>query len=94
MTKIERQAWEQIRAKGRDRFILRAGLLRRGVPFGVLFALIQIIFIFFRPRAEPLISIFAGWAFAAVGFGAVMGVWEWQRHERDYQRPTDDDDVA
>jgi hypothetical protein len=94
MTKTQKQAWEQTRIQGRDQFILREGLIRRGVPFGVLFALFQIIFTFFRPRSEPVLAIVAGWAFATVGFGAFMGVWEWQNRERDYQKPTDADDVA
>ncbi|MBC8096601.1 MAG: hypothetical protein H7Y43_12400 [Akkermansiaceae bacterium] len=92
MTQTEKQAWEQVRARGRDRFIVREGLLHRGVPFGVLFGLFQIIrIVFFRSSSEPLLSIIAGWGFATVAFGAIMGVIEWQAHERDYQKPTDED---
>jgi hypothetical protein len=90
MTKIEKQSWERIRAMGRDRFIVREGLLRHGVPFGVLVALIQI-FPFFRPSSEPFIALVASWAFSGVAFGAVMGLREWQTRERNYQKPTDDD---
>ena len=91
MTKTEKQTWEQIRTKGRDRFILQEGLLRRGVPFGVLFLLLQIVFMFFWQRSEPVLAIVARWAFATLGFGAGMGLWEWQSRERDYEKPTDDD---
>jgi len=95
MTQTEKQAWEQIRTKGRDRFIVREGLLRRGVPLGVLLGLFQIVrVVFFHPSEAPLLSIFASWAFVTVGFGATMGLHYWQHSERDYLKPTEDDDVA
>jgi hypothetical protein len=95
MTQSEKQAWEKVREKGRDRFILRDGLLRHGVRFGVLFGLFQCIrFAFFHPAPEPVLSVIAGWAFATVAYGAMMGVCRWQTLERDYQKPTDDDDMV
>ena len=92
MTLTEKQAWEQVRARGRDRFILREGLLRHGFRFGVVFALLQIIFMLFRPTSKPLIVIVTLPVLAGVLYGALMGLQVWQAHESEFQKPTEDDD--
>lgn len=87
--------WEQVRVKGRDRFILREGLLRRGVPFGVLFALVQAArVLFFDLSLDSFITIAAAWGFATVSFGAGMGLWYWQEYQQDYQKPTENHHVV
>jgi hypothetical protein len=95
MTKSEKQTWEQERAKGRDRFLLRRGLLRAGLPFGVLMILFKLLIAIFSHEAiAPAWRLLVEFGFYVIGFGGLMGVWSWQDNERDYKKPTEDDDVA
>ena len=95
MTKSEKQWWEQERAKGRDRFLLRRGLLRAGLPFGALMIAGKILIsVFSHQPISPAWRLLVEFGFYVLGFGALMGVWSWQSNETDYKKPTEDDDVA
>ena len=92
MTLSEKQAWEKVRAKGRDSFVVRVGLLRYGLKFGIIWGLFKIVSIcFFKPTFQPAISVIASWGFMCVGFGALMGFHQWQQNERDYEKPTEEE---
>lgn len=95
MTLSEKQSWEHVRAKGRDHFILRDGVLRRGLPFGVFMtvAMLLITILTHKP-IEPVWKVGVMFAFYTLGFGAAMGGMTWSDREKDYQKPTDDDDVV
>jgi hypothetical protein len=94
MTKFEKQWWEQERAKGYDRFLLRS-LLRAGLPFGILMTLAHVLWPVFSHQPIPQIyKLLVEFGFYVVGFGAFMGVVTWRGNERNYNKPTEDDDVA
>jgi len=95
MTKSEKQSWEQERAKGRDRFLLRHGLLRFGLPFGILMTLGKVLFaVFSHHPVAPIWELFIWFGAYTLILGCVMGLWNWQNNERDYTKPTEDDDVV
>jgi hypothetical protein len=91
MTKSEKQWWEEERAKGYDSYLLRRGLLRAGLPVGILVTLYSI---FTHHPIAPVWELLVKFGFYVVGVGALMGVLSWQSHERDYKKPTEDDDEA
>jgi hypothetical protein len=94
MTKSEKQSWEQERAQGYSHFLLRS-LLRAGLPFGILMTLAHILWPIFRHQPiSPVWQLLAEFGFYVVFFGAAMGVWMWRSKERNFQQPTEDDDVA
>ena len=85
MTQSESQAWEKIRARGRARFILRHGLLLRGLPFGIMVTLGPLIYDIFTHQVTPSIwSMVAAFALLTLLFGCVMGETEWRRREKVY----------
>ena len=92
MTHSEKQSWEQLRAKGHDRFILREGLLRNGVPLGLIVTLSMFLYdIFTHTAVTSLWKMAIGFAILVLGFGYGMGETRWRSGERDYQKPTEDD---
>jgi hypothetical protein len=94
MTKFEKEWWEEQRAKGYDRFLLRA-ILRAGLPFGILMTLAAILIPIFSHHAIPsVLELVAKFGFYVLAFGAFMGAATWRRNERDYKKPTENDDVA
>jgi hypothetical protein len=95
MTKSEKQSWEQERAKGRERFILRRGLLRAGLPFGIFMTLWIVLFpVFINDPIPPIWEILVKFGFYTLGFGLFLGEVTWRGNERDYNKPTEDDDHA
>jgi hypothetical protein len=91
MTKSEKQWWEQERSQGRSRFILRVGLLRRGLPFGVFITIgCLLIDCFSSSPIEPLWKIAVKFGFYTLGFGLFMGSSIWNDNERDFKKDTDD----
>jgi hypothetical protein len=94
MTKCEKQWWEKERAKGRDRYLLRA-VLRAGLPFGILMLVGKILISALSHQPlSPAWRLFVEFGFYVLGFGGLMGVWTWQDKERDYKKPTEDDDTV
>jgi len=95
MTQTEKQWWEQIRARGEARFVLRQGLLRCGLPFAVFVTMGRLLLDFFADRPMgPIWTMGIAFVFYAVFFGGCMGAMAWRNHERDFQKPTEADDVA
>lgn len=95
MTNAEKQWWEQERAKGYNRFLLRQGLLRTGLPFGILMTIAAPLIEFLTHRPiKPVWELLAMFGFYTLGFGYFMGTRAWRDNERDYQEPTEDEDVA
>jgi hypothetical protein len=99
MTQDEKQTWQNVRKKGCVRYLVHEGLVRCGIPFGVLFGLCKALRIAFSDSTgEPLLSIVAtgvlAAAFATAFFGGVMGSYFWYRNEREYAKPADDNQPA
>ena len=93
MTKSEKQLWKPERAQGYGRFLLRHGLLRAGLPFGILMVGGKILYsLFTHHPVAPIWRLLAEFGFCFLGFGALMGKWTWQHKERDYNKPTEDYD--
>ena len=92
MTTSEKLSWEQERAKGRDRHLLHS-IRRAGLPFGVLMVVgkILISLLTLHPVA-PIWRLLVEFGFYVLGFGALMGISSWQNQERDYAKPTEQDD--
>ena len=94
MTKSEKQSWEQERAKGYDHFLLHS-IRRAGLPFGILMTLAKILVpLFTHHPVETVWELLVGFGFYVLAFGAMMGATTWRSKERDYQKPTEDEDVA
>ena len=91
MTQPEKQEWEQERAKGYDRFLLRS-LWKGGLPFGILMTLGRVLWPFFthRPMAQTW-ELLVAFGYYVVGFGGFVGAVTWRRNEREYNKPTEDD---
>jgi hypothetical protein len=87
MTESELQSWEQERAQGRDRFILR-GLWRRSLRFAVVFSIVSFVLDLFTHR---LLSVGLGvWnclvtiATVTLAVGWCEGASIWYRREKEY----------
>jgi len=93
MTKIERQKWEHIRAKGHARYIWRS-ILMWGVPMWAAQNYGSLLYDAIMHNPPPprfhsytptldFVFDFALWIF---GFGYGMGESMWRKHERDYRK--------
>ena len=95
MTQTQKQWWEQERAKGEARFVLREGLLRRGLPFAAIMTALPLLYDFFTHRpVEFTWKLMIAFAFYLVAFGGCMGTMAWRDREREFQKPTDNEDVV
>lgn len=95
MTSSEKQRWDQERAKGRSRFVLREGLLRRGLPFGVfMLGGCLVIDLLSQSPIEPVWKLAVKFGFYTLGFGLFMGSSMWSDREKEFQKERDDDDVV
>jgi hypothetical protein len=90
VTQNEKQEWQLIRTRGRGQFILRYGLLRAGVVFWVVTALIWIMRLLWdasRPE-DPIKEIIVA-AFTGLVTAWVSAHTHWQKMEEDFQKPTE-----
>jgi hypothetical protein len=98
MTPTDRLWWEQTRAKGRAWFVLREGIIRCVVGFGVAFLLITPVFCILGGILPDLLSLAVGWAtatlFMSTLVGTLVGVFLWRQHEKAYQKSTRDDHLV
>jgi hypothetical protein len=95
MTHSEKQSWEQVRSRGRERFVLCEGILRQGLPFGGVVTVAQMPCGYFaHSTPTPIWELAVKFAFMTLAFGFCMGIFGWESRERDYQKPTEDDHVA
>jgi hypothetical protein len=89
VTDIESHEWEQVRAQGRDRFVLREGVLQRGLRDAGILALVWVFFHIFRHKPLPspvdAWTSIAGLCVVALGAGSYEGVTVWERREAEYQ---------
>jgi len=93
MTKLDKERWEQIRAKGYERFLLRT-VIRAGLPFAILMTLSRALWPVVRHRpVEPVWQLAVEFEFYGLFFGVWMGTFTWRCRQRDYNRPTEDDDA-
>ena len=90
MTELERKSWEEVRARGRDRFLLQAIAQARWVLVGG--ALVELCWWLFTGKlTEPLWGVIVGWVFVAVGSGAFGAFLEWNTNERKYEESKSDE---
>jgi len=88
MTESEAQAWEQERAQGRDRFILR-GIWRRAGMFSAIFTVLFFLSGLWRHNIEsPLLEV--GTLLSLFGVGTLGGGWcegarIWYKREREFK---------
>lgn len=92
MTSAEKSAWEQLRSRGRNRFIVQFGIVKCGFPLGLFVAINKIaVEIVFRKRLPPIWEVALVSALLAVAVGGVIGAIIWRKREGDYQKPTESD---
>ena len=92
MTESEKQAWEKVRAEGRDRFLLKSISSYRGILLGGL--LVEACWCLFTGKlTKPMWEIAAGWILVAVAAGAWSGILQWNTKERNYNEPRQDSAV-
>jgi hypothetical protein len=81
----EKHTWEQIRARGHGRFVVQHGILRWGIPFGLVVTFGPAFYDLLAHSVTPSVWRLAGsFAFFTLGFGYLMGEGEWRRRERSY----------
>ena len=97
MTHAQKQSWDQVRARGHGRFILREGFLRWGVPFGAVVTLGPLLYDFITHQPyTPLLLPWPVWNFVVdlvlsiMISGYLFGEGNWWMNERNYQKPTED----
>ena len=85
MTETQKQLWEQERAKGEFRFVLREGLLRRGLPFAAIMTAFRLVYDSFthRPIESPGVLVI-GFALNLLLFGGCMGTMIWRDREKEF----------
>lgn len=85
MNATQRAAWEKVRARGRDGFLLRK--VGRAAWIGaILFGGLHLVFALFGKRPiVPTWDVIAEWAIMSLFFGAVFGNSEWQEKEDDFR---------
>jgi hypothetical protein len=85
MKNPDTREWEQIRASGHRRFIVRYGLLKWGLPFGLVTTLGPVAYDVLRHSTMPSVwSIAGSFIVLGLGFGYGMGETEWRRREKAY----------
>jgi hypothetical protein len=92
MTKSDRKWWQQVRAQGRTRYVLRDGLLKRGLPSGSLVTLLNFLPLLCggsRSKSVPFYLI--EFALVVLAFGWIGAVLSWDAHEKEFEKPEDDD---
>lgn len=95
MTQTQKQCWELERAKGEARFVLREGPLRCGLPFATIGTIAPLLYDIFTHRPLELSwELAIAFAFYTVAFGGCMGTMAWRGREREFQKPTNDEDVV
>ena len=85
MNLSQRAAWERVRARGQDWFLLRK--IGRAAWIGaIIFGGLHVVLALFgkRPIIPPW-DVIAEWAFLSLIFGGVFGRSEWQEKEEDYR---------
>jgi hypothetical protein len=95
MTILEKQRWELERAKGRDRYVLRHGLLRYGLAVGLIVVLVKIVVgIFTHHSVGSIWELLIYFGAFALGFGAFKGAMSWSENENDYNQPAEDKELS
>ena len=90
MTEVEKKSWEEVRRRGRDRFLLQGIARARWVLVGG--ALVELCWWLFAGKVSaPLWGVVVGWVFVAVGSGAFGAFLEWNTNERKYVEGRDDE---
>lgn len=90
MDGAETREWEQIRAAGRDRFVFREGILKRGFRDAAILLLIWLAFHILKHQpVPPLVDIWTsvvGFCVVTLVAGWIEGVKLWEKREREYEQ--------
>ncbi len=81
--------WEEIRKKGRTRFILVRGILLMGIPFALIAALMEPVIgrIAWGAAYTPDSAVrMIQWPLAGLFFGLLAGIMLWYGGEREYEK--------
>jgi len=85
MKTFDKEKWSQTRARGHARFIIRQGLLRWGIPFGLVVTLGTFVYDVATHSPTPSIwSMVGSFILLTLAFGYGMGQTEWRHGERAY----------
>jgi hypothetical protein len=80
MTASEYQRWTSVRQRG----LLRYGLTRFVPTYGLLFAVLTLVFHLLYDKIESWAWETAGFIFKAIAFGLIMGWMQWRQNEQAY----------
>jgi hypothetical protein len=95
MTILEKQRWEQERTKGRDRYVLRHGLLRYGLAVGLIVVLVKVVVgIFTHHSGGSIWELLIYFGAFALGFGGFMGAMGWSENEKEFSQPAEDEELS
>lgn len=84
MTEIEKQSWERVRARGRDRFLLHSISKLGPCVFAAGIIVEALWWLVTRNAPESLWKLAVEWAAISLLLGAVEGKREWETKERNY----------
>ena len=93
MTEPQKQSWEKIRARGRDRFLLR--MVGKAVcVFTVGGAFIEVgLWLYLKHASQPVLAMVGTWVGGGVFVGAVLGFGAWAKKEAEYARFQENDAI-
>ena len=82
--------WEQIRASGREQFVLREGILKKGIrDASILLAIWFAVHVYKRKPFESLTDLLgpiAGFCIATLIAGWIEGNKIWEKNEKEYEQ--------
>jgi hypothetical protein len=84
MKTFTREEWTQVRAKGHARFVLVHGLLRSGIPFGLLMAVVDLVWALLTHSTPSVWRMTQYLLVFTIVYGYLSGEMQWRRCEKDY----------
>jgi hypothetical protein len=91
VTQSEKQSWEQVRKRGRGRFIFQKGVLREGLLFGIVLSVGPLAYDLLTHAGtitSPWITM-AGFILITLVVGYGLGEMRWRKNEADYEKPAE-----
>ncbi len=89
MNTVEKKSWEEVRQRGRNRFLLRS-IGRASWMFAIAFPVMGVaLFVFAKRPLQPW-DWLAEWAVMSVVIGAVWGLLDWEEKEKQYRESDKD----
>ena len=85
MNQDEKELWGKVRAAGRNRYVLHNGIIKMGVPFGLLYLIGTLILSRVFNHPKPAWFVVVNFIFIVSAVGLIQGNSTWNRYERDYK---------